>query len=180
VVFDRVYDTDADLWETLTDPKRLRAGSHGSTATCARAAGSPSTSTTTTCPSAGSPPATPRVGTAGSGRTPRILLVSVASNPPRGRPTAPLPYPARRGARRVRRRLTLPAPLDELVAGREVRDTWSEDWSSAHEVRAARLADGQTSASPELEDPRGAAPTWAANTGSALARSRSAPPSSKR
>ena len=29
--------------------------------------------------------------------------------------------------------------LDEFVAGREVRDTWSEDWSSANEGYAAQL-----------------------------------------
>jgi Activator of Hsp90 ATPase homolog 1-like protein len=111
-------------------------------ATCGRAAASPSTSTTTTSPNAGSPYATHPAGTPGSGRTLRhTSLVAVAVEP------------VAEGTRLhlTHTRLASHAPdyaagwevylrrLVELVAGREVPDTWAEDWINAREGYATQF-----------------------------------------
>ena len=144
MAFDRVYDTDAaDLWETLTDPERLarwfarvdgdlREGGRFTihfddddvpdcrVTSCDAPRGYTLGVVARHAYLAGHR----RRRTAGEGARLRLTHTRLSSSSAAGYAAGWDVY--------LRR-------LDELVAGREVRDTWSEDWSGAHEGYAAQL-----------------------------------------
>ena len=144
VVFDRVYDTDAaDLWETLTDPERLALWfarvdgdlREGGRFTIHFDDDDVPECRITSCDA-------PRAYRWEWSRATHTSLVTVAVEPDGDSARQHLTHTRLSSSSAagyaagwdvyLRR-------LDELVAGREVQDTWSEDWGSAHEGYAAQL-----------------------------------------
>ncbi len=144
VTFDRVYDTDAgDLWTSVTDPDRLARWfarvdgdlREGGRFTIHFDDDDVPDCRVSTCDA-------PRGYTWEWSHATHTSLVTVAVEPAADGARLRLTHTrlsAISGAGYAAGWDVYLRRLLEFVAGREVRDTWSEDWSTAHDGYAAQL-----------------------------------------